>query len=238
MTTFYERIINFFKVRNLITILPNVSINENMSIQELYDTLITFQRQYGNYGTNTIEFYYYKLLENLLHDLVYWARTEATPIIQKNYLSPEEESLIVQLTAQYNEALKLPQRNKEELAVRTNLLKNLLAQIDAIRRGSTFEPIPIVDPNLEDTRIPYAVNNSTGEKYYTEEEFLAAGFKIPTDTSGADPYAGGYDPITGTGLPFVRNGDEKTLIKPDGGIIIKKSIKSGIIVGDENFVPK
>ena len=97
-------------------------------------------------------------------------------------------------------------------------------------------PLPVIP--VEDTRIPYAVNNSTGEKYYTKEEFEAAGFKLPIDTTGADPYAGGYDPITGTGLPFVRNGDEKTLIKPDGGIIIKKSIKSGIVVGDQNFVPK
>src|SRR3990167_2700929 len=104
---------------------------------------------------------------------------------------------------------------------------------DSLASGNISPPVVLVE---EDTRIPYAVNRSTGEKYYTEEEFLAAGFKLPTDTSGADPYAGGYDPVTGLGLPFVRNNDEKTLIKPDGGLIIKRSIKSGIVVGGENFV--
>lgn len=65
------------------------------------------------------------------------------------------------------------------------------------------------DIRVSDTRVPYAVDRSTGRKYYTKEEAEAAGYISKPEVTGADPYAGGIDPVSGQGLPFVRINGQK-----------------------------
>lgn len=73
---------------------------------------------------------------------------------------------------------------------------------------------PVVTPTTTSSS-PFAVNESTGEVFQTQEEFEAAGFVSPS-AGTSDPFAGGFNPETLQGLPFKKDGNDRIYIFPDG----------------------